>query len=106
MGDVIRKSAAAEDIFADVKTSLVPALARAAVDALRKEAANLRAAMEPARVARAEGRLTARIVTSLARAAQLELVNIKRRYRAEGYSEAEIHQVIPDRPRVVPVVPT
>jgi hypothetical protein len=38
----------------------------------------------------------------LARAIQMELSRLKRRYLAEGFTEAEIHQVIPDRPRAKP----
>jgi hypothetical protein len=32
----------------------------------------------------------------------MELARLKRRYLAEGFTEAEIHKVIPDRPRSKP----
>jgi hypothetical protein len=43
--------------------------------------------------------------SSVARVAQSELSNLKRLYKANGFSEAEIHAVIPDRspaPKRVP----
>lgn len=36
--------------------------------------------------------------TALAKVVQAELANLKRLYKAEGFTEAEIHGVIPDRP--------
>ncbi len=39
-------------------------------------------------------------MTSLARAAQIELNQLKRLYKAEGFNEADIHTVIPDRPKM------
>ena len=35
--------------------------------------------------------------TALGRAAQMELAHLKRLYKSEGFSEADIHSVIPDR---------
>jgi hypothetical protein len=32
----------------------------------------------------------------------MELARLKRRYLAEGFTEADIHKVIPDRPRAKP----
>jgi hypothetical protein len=86
----------------NVHPKLDPAVAQAAANSLRQEVAGLRAALEPARAARAEARLAVRVAASLARTAQIGLVNLKRRYKAEGFSEAEIHTVIPDRPRPAP----
>jgi hypothetical protein len=39
-----------------------------------------------------------RVRTALGRVAQAELVNLKRMYKVDGMSEAEIHTIIPDRP--------
>jgi hypothetical protein len=35
----------------------------------------------------------------------MELSRLKRRYLAEGFTEADIHQVVPDRPRSKPAKP-
>lgn len=56
----------------------------AKVDALRKPAARLR--------------ILERVETSLGRVLHTELTRLKKAYKAEGFSEADIHQVIPDRP--------
>jgi hypothetical protein len=87
----------------NIHPRLDPATAKALAEAVRQEAANLRAALDPAQLARAEVRLAARIAMSLGRSCQMELANLKRRYKAEGFSEPEIHLVIPDHPRVAAV---
>ncbi len=48
-----------------------------------------------------------RAKTAIAHSAQIELANLKRMYKAQGFSEADIHSVIPDRPRPkrTPVTP-
>jgi len=40
-----------------------------------------------------------RALTAVAHSGQIALSHLKRLYRTEGFSEAEIHTVIPDRPR-------
>jgi hypothetical protein len=40
-----------------------------------------------------------RAAAALAHSAQIALAHLKRLYRAEGFTEAEIHTVIPDHPR-------
>jgi hypothetical protein len=40
-----------------------------------------------------------RVKTALARVAQMQLANLKRVYKAQGFSEADIHAVIPDHPK-------
>jgi hypothetical protein len=40
-----------------------------------------------------------RALTAVAHSGQIALAHLKRLYRTEGFSEAEIHTVIPDRPR-------
>jgi hypothetical protein len=90
-----------------VHPKLDPAVAKVQADMVRQEAATLRAAQEPARAARAEVRLSSRIATSLSQSGQMALANLKRRYKAAGFSEPEIHTVIPDRPRApAPVIAT
>jgi hypothetical protein len=85
-----------------IHAKLDPVVAKAAADAIRPQIAVVRAALETAAAAQAAARLATRMVSSLAQAAQLELANLKRRYRSEGFSEADIHQVIPDRPLATP----
>jgi hypothetical protein len=83
----------------NLHSKLDPTVAKAAADAIAQAAENLRATLDPARLARVEARLLDRTATSVARSGQIALANLKRRYKAEGFSEAEIHAVIPDHPR-------
>jgi hypothetical protein len=89
----------ADLLEADTHPNLDPTVAKTAADALRAEIAPLQAAQEAARQARAQARLAARTTVALARTGQRELSNLKRRYKAEGFSEAKIDTVIPERPR-------
>ncbi len=43
-------------------------------------------------------KVLSRVRTALARVVHADLTSLKRLYKAEGFSEAEIHMVIPDRP--------
>ena len=54
--------------------------------------------LEVARVPAARLALLERIRTALGRTTQIELASLKRSYKNEGMSEAEIHTIIPDRP--------
>ena len=47
-----------------------------------------------------------RAKTAIAHSAQMELAHLKRLYKAQGFSEAAIHSVIPDRPRPKKTVAT
>ncbi|UQA56757.1 hypothetical protein [Polyangium aurulentum] len=74
-------------------------VANASADAVEAAASSLRArADESSKLA---GKLAhlGRMRTALARVAQMELANLKRLYKTQGLSEAEIHTVIPSRPR-------
>jgi hypothetical protein len=73
------------------------ATARAAE--IRAAATSLEAALDAARKPRAKVRLFERVLTSIARTAHIELAKLKRYWKSEGLSEADIHAVIPDRPR-------
>lgn len=66
---------------------------------LREPAAVYRQVLAPAAAPRARLQMFDRARTALAHSAQIALAALKRLYRAEGFSEAEIHTVIPDRPR-------
>lgn len=75
------------------------------VAAIRDAAARLSAAVDAARKPRATVKLYDRMLTAVARSAQLELARLKRYWKSEGLSEADIHTVIPDRPRGYGVPP-
>jgi hypothetical protein len=62
-------------------------------------AGTLRAKVDAARPAQLRITLLSRVHGALARTAQLQLAALKRMYKASGVSEADIHKVIPDRPR-------
>ncbi len=83
-----------------------PKLSSATATALAKEvrdsAALLRAAVDAQRAPAERHRQLEQVQKALARTAQSELQNLKRHYKAENFSEADIHTVIPDRPRRTP----
>jgi hypothetical protein len=68
---------------------------REAADAYRKR---VDATRKPA----ARVKLLNAMQTAVGRYAHTELANLKRRYKSEGFSESDIHAVIPDRPRPSP----
>jgi len=65
---------------------------------VREAALALRTDIDAARMPVAGVTLLERTRTALGRAAQFELASLKRAYKNEGMSEAEIHAIIPDRP--------
>jgi hypothetical protein len=69
---------------------------------LREVTASYRQVLAPLAAPRARLQMFERAVTALAHSAQIALAHLKRLYRAEGFSEAEIHTVIPDHPRKKP----
>jgi hypothetical protein len=87
----------AELLDAKLHPRLTNAPAQAAV--VRAEAAKLEAATEATRKPAARVELYDRMLTAIARSAQVELSKLKRFWKAEGLSESDIHSVIPDRPR-------
>ncbi len=70
---------------------------------LRAGAENYRKALTPTAGPRARLQMFQRALTAVAHSGQIGLAHLKRLYRTEGFSEAEIHSVIPDRPRKKPV---
>ncbi len=75
-------------------------------DTARELAGRIRAVTRPLRLAidalilpRARVALLERERTALASVAQMELAHLKRVYKSEGFSETDIHQVIPSRKR-------
>lgn len=73
--------------------------AKAFAQRLREVAGAYRQALAPLAGPRARRQMFERAATALARSAQISLAHLKRLYRAEGFSEAEVHTVIPDHPR-------
>jgi hypothetical protein len=65
---------------------------------IREAAAELKADIDAAAVPTANVVLLERVRTALGRVAQFELANLKRLFKIDGMSEAEIHTIIPDRP--------
>ncbi|MDC3988933.1 hypothetical protein [Polyangium jinanense] len=85
-----------------IHPKLSHATAMSAAAEIMAESEALRAAVEAARKPAAQLKVLGRVRTSLARVVHAELSNLKRLYKAEGFSEAEIHAVIPDRPTAKP----
>jgi hypothetical protein len=94
-----RMSLLAELLEAGIITKLDAEHAKRMAAEIRAVAKEYHAAVEAAAVPRARVKLLERVLTAAARAAHIELAKVKRVYKAEGFSEAEIHSVIPDRPR-------
>ncbi len=65
---------------------------------IREAAAALKADIDAAAGPAANVGLLERVRTALGRMAQFELANLKRLFKIDGMSEAEIHTIIPDRP--------
>jgi hypothetical protein len=67
---------------------------------LRDSALAFQSAIDALSAPAARVRQLAQVQRALATTAQAELAALKRRYKAENFSEADIHTVIPDRPPV------
>lgn len=81
-----------------IHSKLSAATANACISELSLEADALAAAVTAGRQTGAKVKVLSRVRTALARVVHAELNNLKRAYKLEGFSEAEIHGVIPDRP--------
>jgi len=88
----------AELLEANLHPRLDPAKAKTFADEIRKSAADYMAAVQAAAGPRAQLEMYGRMRTAVARNAQMSLSNLKRHYKISGFSEAEVHKVIPDRP--------
>ncbi|MCC6899128.1 MAG: hypothetical protein IT377_09145 [Polyangiaceae bacterium] len=88
----------AELLESGLHPKLVPTMG-SKVAAIREAANALGAAVEAARKPRAQVRLYDRMLTTVGRTAHFELAKLKRYWKSEGLSEADVHAVIPDRPR-------
>lgn len=90
---------------ANVHPKLPKETADAAVKELTKATAALRKVVDAARGPRTKVLLFQRILAAVARSAAIELGNYKRLLKGNGFSEAEIHAVIPDRSSPSPKKP-
>jgi hypothetical protein len=81
---------------------LTPEQCKSFAQRVRDEAAAYRKVLGQVAGPRARVQMFDRATTALAQSSQMALSQLKRLYRAEGFSEAEIHTVIPDRPRKKP----
>jgi hypothetical protein len=86
-----------ELLLAKVHPKLSLAVAQTSIDTIATESVALRAAVDAARPARAKLQLLDKVLTAVARSAGIELANFKRVLKANGFSEAEAHTIIPDR---------
>jgi hypothetical protein len=80
-----------------IHPKLTTAQAKAAADKIRAGAAKLKEAVDTARMPTDQVTLCERVRTATARVVHFELANYKRALVSAGYSETEIHEVIPDR---------
>jgi hypothetical protein len=85
-----------------VAAGIHPKLSKVTADRIVKELEveknDLEAKLEALRKPAAKLRILERVEMSLARVLHAELTKLKKAYKAEGFTEADIHQVIPDRP--------
>lgn len=93
-----RMEVLAQLLLAGIHPKLPKDKAAAAAAEVTTAGESLRDAVEAARKPAAKVGALQRIRSSIARVAQIELTNLKRLYKAAGYTETEIHSVIPDRP--------
>ncbi|MFT3765549.1 MAG: hypothetical protein QM820_08550 [Minicystis sp.] len=91
-----------ELLKAGVHPTLPPAVAQSAANTIQAEGDTLRQAVKAAQGPRTKVTLLERVNQAVARSAALKLAGFKRVLKAAGFSEAEIHTVIPDRGKPAP----
>ena len=94
-----RMTLLAELLESGIHPRLPTARAHAFGAELRASGALLRAKDDAARPFRTRVALADKMECAIARAAHAALVSLKRVWKTEGKTEAEVHEVIPDRPR-------
>ncbi|MEO5729457.1 MAG: hypothetical protein ABI134_02060 [Byssovorax sp.] len=87
----------AELLGANVHPKVSPEVAKASIAIISAESMNLRAAVEASRPVRAKVQLLERVLLAVTRSAAIELAQLKRLLKANGFTEADIHTMIPDR---------
>lgn len=93
-----RMTLLAELLESDLHPRLPAAAARAYATEVRGQAAGLQEKVDAAAGPARQVALLEKILIALGRVAHSNLAALKRAYKAEGFSEPEIHSVIPDRP--------
>lgn len=88
----------AEMLESNLHPKLDSALSAASAGRIRAQADIYKAKVDAIRPVRAKAELLATVRKNVVRAGRSRLVALKRAYLAAGFSETEIHQVIPDRP--------
>ena len=86
-----------ELLKAGVHPKLSSEVASACIATITAESATLRLAVDNARPARAKLQLLDRVLAAVTRSAAIELGNFKRMLKANGFTEADAHTMIPDR---------
>lgn len=89
----------AELLEANLHPKLTAAAAAEKAGRIRAAAAELDAAVQAAKAPTAKVVLYEKVQGAVARSAQVALANLKRFLKSDGMSEADVHLVIPDRPR-------
>lgn len=89
----------AELLEAKLITKLPAEDAAAYAQEIRAKVTPYRELVDQLRVPKARVKLLERVRLTVIKHGQRELVQLKRLYKVEGFSETEIHKVIPDRPR-------
>ena len=89
----------AELLVLNVHPLIPPAVAQQHADKIGAVAKEYEALADKKAAAERTRDMLGRIRTAVARASQRELAALKRLYKAEGFSEADIHTVIPDAGR-------
>ena len=97
-GQPIRMELLAKFYEEGIHPKLTSTQSQAYAQRIRAAAADLKADIDAAAAPTANVMLLERTLTALARVVQFELANLKRMYKIDGLSEAEIHEIIPDRP--------
>jgi NADPH:quinone reductase-like Zn-dependent oxidoreductase len=85
-------------LTAGIHPRLTKATADTCAAEIAAEAQALRDVVDAGRKTAAQVKVLGRVRTALAKVVHAELSSLKRLYKAEGFSETEIHAVIPDRP--------
>lgn len=89
----------AQLLEANLHPKLTPQQGQSYAAQVRDGATRLEKALDDARIPTTRIEVLERVYFAVARSAAIELANLKRLYKAEGFSESDIHSVIPDRPR-------
>ena len=92
----------AELLEAKLHPRLEPARAQKIATDLRASAKTLQAAVSAVQVPRTQHEMYSRVRSALGRSCQIALSNLKRRYIVAGYSQTEIHTVIPGHTKAKP----